>query len=99
MTAQLLAQSGLGAPHGGADAAGGEVERRGDLGVAQPAVPQHERGRLLTGKTGERRADPRAFLVGDYEIGDVRYDVVAGRRRLLLADGAAPPGPEQVQRG
>ena len=52
MTVQLLAKCGFGASDGGADAAGGQIECGGDLGVAQAAVAQHERGRLRAGEPG-----------------------------------------------
>src|SRR5919206_387620 len=53
MTVQLLAQGGLGAPDGGADAAEGHVESGRDLGVAEAAVPKDEGHRLLAGQPGQ----------------------------------------------
>src|SRR4029453_14852813 len=44
MAVQLLEQDGLGAAHGGAHAPWGQIECGGDLGVAEAAVPEHQRG-------------------------------------------------------
>ena len=54
------AQCGFGASDGGADAAGGHVERRGDLGVAEAAVPEHEGHGLLAGQPAEGCPDAGA---------------------------------------
>src|SRR5215218_570092 len=55
MAVQLLEQDGFGAAHGGAHAGGGQVEGGGDLGVAEAAVPEHERGsRLSAARTALR---------------------------------------------
>src|SRR5829696_1114884 len=98
MAVQLLEQYGFGAAHGGAHASGGHVECGGDLGVAEAAVPEDERGRLLVRQAGERGADGAAFLAGDHEVGDVRGD---GRAVVgdLLPGAATAAGAEQVQGG
>src|SRR3954465_584783 len=97
MTVQLLAQCGLGASHGRADAAGGHVERRRDVGVAEPAVPEHEGHGLLPGQPGECGADPAAFVEGDDGVGDVGLQSVSGGG--LLTGSTPASGPEVVQGG
>src|SRR3954452_8246010 len=98
MAVQLLEQDGFGAAHGGAHAPGGQVEGGGDLGVAEAAVPEDQRGRLLVRQPPERGPDGAALLAGDDGVGDVGDDaraVVGG----LLAGGASAAGAEQVERG
>src|SRR3954451_7966811 len=98
MAVQLLEQGGLGAAHGGAHAPWGHVECGGDLGVAEAAVPEDQRGRLLVRQPSEGGPDGTAFLAGDDEVGDVGYDgpaVLGG----LLAGAATAAGAEQVEGG
>src|SRR5918995_1700169 len=66
MAVQLLEQDGLGAAHGGAHAPGGQIEGGGDLGVAEAAVPEHQRRRLLV-RQAATVSQPPASAVGTVE--------------------------------
>src|SRR5688572_9231174 len=99
MTGQLLTKCGLGASDGGADAAGGEVEGGGHLGVGQAAVAQDEGDGLPAGEPLERGADAAAVVEGDDRVGDVRGDRLVAGPDGQLAGGAPAAGAEGVQGG
>jgi hypothetical protein len=98
MTVQLLAQGGLGAPHGGAHAAGGEIKSGSNLGVAEAAVPQNKGDSLLAGQLRQRRPYSAALVESDDRISGVRGDRIAVDGGLLTK-GATTSGAEVVQRG
>jgi hypothetical protein len=88
MTVQLLAQGGLGAPHGGAHAAEGKIESGSDLGVAEAAVPQDESDGLPAGQPRQRRPHPAALVEEHDRVGHIRTGGI-GMAGGLLTEGAA----------
>jgi hypothetical protein len=98
MTVQLLAQGGLGASHGGAHAAGGEIKSGSDLGVAEATVPQDKGNSLLTGQLRQCGPYFAALVEGDDRVSSIWGDcitVVGGS----FTGGATTSGSEVVQCG